>query len=243
MPPDRYRQAAWIASITERYILSVVYLGFAYAQSVWVLDDWAGLRAGDAANYDYLPNDFILMALNFIMGLVLLIGRPAATTPRHLKEIAVPLAASFYFILFNYVRFLPDALQWLSDNRAPEDWRTPLYYASYVFGALGIAFSTWGIISLGRSFGIFVAVRTVVLRGPYRFVRHPMYCGYIIGSLGLLLADANVALAILVPLQIALFVWRARLEEARLAEFSADYRAYQQRTGFFFPKLRRAVSA
>lgn len=149
----------------------------------------------------------------------------------------MPLAASFYFILFNYVRHLPDALQWLCDNRAPEAWRTPLYYASYVLGALGIAFSTWGIISLGRSFGIFVAVRTVVLRGPYRFVRHPMYCGYIVGSLGLLFAEASLALAVLVPLQIALFAWRAKLEEARLAAFSADYRAYQQRTGFFFPKL------
>jgi protein-S-isoprenylcysteine O-methyltransferase Ste14 len=70
-----------------------------------------------------------------------------------------------------------------------------------------------------------------------------MYCGYIIGSLGLLLAQASLALAMLVPLQIAIFAWRAKLEEARLGAFSADYRAYQQRTGFFFPKFRRAVKA
>jgi protein-S-isoprenylcysteine O-methyltransferase Ste14 len=60
-----------------------------------------------------------------------------------------------------------------------------------------------------------------------------------VGSLGLLFAEASIALAVLVPLQIALFAWRAKLEEARLAEFSADYRAYQQRTGFFFPRFRR----
>jgi protein-S-isoprenylcysteine O-methyltransferase Ste14 len=63
-----------------------------------------------------------------------------------------------------------------------------------------------------------------------------MYCGYIIGSLGLLAATCNIALAVLVPVQIALFAWRAKLEEARLAEFSADYRAYQQSSGFFYPK-------
>lgn len=241
MSSDRYRSAAWIASITEHFILSALYLGFAYGQWVWVRNDWADLRAGVPAAPGYFSFDLTLMVLNFIMGLVLLIGRRAVVTPRSLKEIALPLVVSFYFILFNYVRYLPDSLQWLRDSRVPEDWQTPLYYASYVFGALGIAFSTWGIISLGRSFGIFVAVRTVVLRGPYRFVRHPMYCGYIVGSLGLLFAEASIALAVLVPLQIALFAWRAKLEEARLAEFSADYRAYQQRTGFFFPKFRRAV--
>jgi len=239
MSSDRYRQAAGIASFTERYILSVIYLGFAYGEWVWLRLDWPGLHAGDPAYFGYFSEDFTIGALDLIMGLVLLLGRRAAASPRNLTEIAVPLAASFYFVLFSYVPLLPDSLQWLRQNRAPEGWQGALAYLGFALGVLGVAFAIWGILSLGRSFGIFVAVRSVVLRGPYRFVRHPMYGGYIVGSLGLLLANANLALAVLVPLQAALFVWRARLEEARLAEFSADYRAYQQRTGFFLPRFVR----
>jgi len=34
-------------------------------------------------------------------------------------------------------------------------------------------------------------------------------------------------------------LYRARLEEARLSEYSAEYREYLKRTGFIFPRLRR----
>jgi protein-S-isoprenylcysteine O-methyltransferase Ste14 len=237
MSTDRYRQATWIAAFTERYVLSVIYLGFAYGQWVWVRLDWPGWHAHDPVYLGYFSEDFTLFALDLIMGLVLLLGRRAAVAPRNLAEIAVPLAASFYFVLFSYVPLLPDSLGWLRAGHAPASWQTALDYTGLAMGVLGIAFSTWGLLALGRSFGIFVAVRTVVLGGPYRLVRHPMYGGYILASVGLLLANANLALVLLVPLQAALFAWRARLEEARLAEFSADYREYQRRTGFFWPKF------
>ncbi len=44
-------------------------------------------------------------------------------------------------------------------------------------------------IALGRSFGCVPAHRGLKRRGPYRFVRHPMYTGYLLGHLAFLLVN------------------------------------------------------
>ena len=51
----------------------------------------------------------------------------------------------------------------------------------------GIAVSIWAKLVLRRSFGLAAANRGVVQGGPYRFVRHPMYAGYLLTELGFLL--------------------------------------------------------
>jgi protein-S-isoprenylcysteine O-methyltransferase Ste14 len=99
----------------------------------------------------------------------------------------------------------------------------------------------WAILYLGRSFGVFVVVRTVIFGGPYRWVRHPMYLGYICMLAGLALANYSVAYFSLVPIHMVLLLYRARLEESRLSEYSMEYREYRKRTGFIFPRFRRPV--
>lgn len=49
----------------------------------------------------------------------------------------------------------------------------------------GSLFSLWGILALGRSFGISPAVRTRVVSGPYQYFRHPIYLGYSISECAL----------------------------------------------------------
>jgi len=119
------------------------------------------------------------------------------------------------------------------------DWQTPLIVIGLFLGLMGPAVAIWAVLYLGRSFGVFVVVRKAILDGPYQWVRHPMYLGYIFMLAGLVLANFSVAYIILVSIHIALLLYRARLEEARLSEHSAEYREYVKRTGFIFPKLRR----
>lgn len=83
-------------------------------------------------------------------------------------------------------------------------------------------------IVLGRSFGLLPAQRGLVTAGPYRIVRHPIYCGYLIGHIGFLAANFSWRnAAVLVLLYIAQVV-RIQREEAMLAASDANYRRYQQ---------------
>jgi protein-S-isoprenylcysteine O-methyltransferase Ste14 len=53
----------------------------------------------------------------------------------------------------------------------------------------GTLFQLYGKIALGRSFGVVAANRGVVVGGPYRLVRHPIYLGYLVTHAGFLLSN------------------------------------------------------
>jgi protein-S-isoprenylcysteine O-methyltransferase Ste14 len=86
-------------------------------------------------------------------------------------------------------------------------------------------------IVLGRSFGVVAANRGVKVVGPYRLVRHPMYAGYTITHIGLLLAMPSLLNATLYALALAFQVVRTLREEAVLMQ-SQDYRDFAARVRY-----------
>jgi protein-S-isoprenylcysteine O-methyltransferase Ste14 len=73
--------------------------------------------------------------------------------------------------------------------------------------------------------------------GPYRWIRHPMYSGLGIASLGLLLTDPNPwRIACLVSLLIVL-ERKSRYEERLLLAHFAEYSQYRTRTWRFLPGI------
>jgi protein-S-isoprenylcysteine O-methyltransferase Ste14 len=93
---------------------------------------------------------------------------------------------------------------------------------------IGLCLVIAGKLTLGRSFGIVPANRGVVAAGPYLFVRHPIYAGYLITHFAFLAAHPT-------PLNIAIvlcadtgLVARALFEERMLGR-DAIYRAYCSR--------------
>ena len=229
-------KVALLAVYAERYVLSLVYLYLTWVEfhKLWLL--WAGPPNPSGSAAVEVARHVILLMLNFFVAVLLLLGRRAAVPPQTPGDIFIPLAASFFNLTYNATPWFPALL--LKSLCSP-DWQTALIFIGLFLGLCGPAVAIWSVLFLGRSFGIFVVVRTVVLEGPYRWVRHPMYFGYLCMLTGLLLANFSVAYFILVPIHIALLLYRAHLEEVRLSQYSAEYREYTRRTGFIFPRLRR----
>jgi protein-S-isoprenylcysteine O-methyltransferase Ste14 len=100
-----------------------------------------------------------------------------------------------------------------------------------LISALGLMIVIIGKVSLGRSFGLTPANRGVVSTGIYRFVRHPIYLGYLVTHVAFVVANPlNWNIAILTAADLAL-VLRACAEEQTLTK-DAAYRSYMQRVRF-----------
>lgn len=99
---------------------------------------------------------------------------------------------------------------------------------SAAISAVGLLFIISGKLSLGRSFGLMPANRGVVSSGLYRFVRHPIYAGYLVAHLGFCLAHMSWwNLVVLGVSDIALIV-RSVYEERTLVKDPA-YAEYRGR--------------
>ena len=103
-----------------------------------------------------------------------------------------------------------------------------LAFGLVVFGTI---FSVWGKLTLRRSFGIVAANRGVIATGPYRFVRHPIYAGYIVNYAGSLIANPNLLNGGIYAMCVALMVMRIVAEE-RVLLHDADYVGLARRVRF-----------
>jgi protein-S-isoprenylcysteine O-methyltransferase Ste14 len=75
--------------------------------------------------------------------------------------------------------------------------------------------------------------------GPYAYIRHPQYVGFILIMLGFLFQWPTLVTLIMFPILVTMYVKLARREEREvLAEFGAEYRRYMACTPAFFPRLR-----
>jgi len=109
------------------------------------------------------------------------------------------------------------------------------------FMLAGIVLVAWAYAALGRYWSGDITLRTdhrVIATGPFAFVRHPVYAGYLLGVFGgaLALADPVVAVAALasVPLMRGRALAEERFLEARLG---AAYREYRRRVPMFVPRI------
>lgn len=100
--------------------------------------------------------------------------------------------------------------------------------------ALGIASRR----ALGASFTPYphpVHGASQVERGPYRYVRHPMYAAIVTACAGWALLWQCATGALLTAALLVFFDFKARREERWLAEAHAGYAAYKRRTRKFVP--------
>jgi len=76
---------------------------------------------------------------------------------------------------------------------------------------------------------------TLVVTGVYGIVRHPIYAGLVIGSLGWSFVTASLVALVLAGTLFAFFELKSRREEAWLERRFAGYAAYRRRTPRLIP--------
>lgn len=101
----------------------------------------------------------------------------------------------------------------------------------FALGLTGIFIEIWAVWHLRFAFATEPAARRLVMTGPYRLARHPIYSGACLSYLGLLMTHPTI------PLALALLGWvvcirlRMRYEEAILTSAFPDYAEYRRRVG------------
>jgi protein-S-isoprenylcysteine O-methyltransferase Ste14 len=143
---------------------------------------------------------------------------------------------AFLIVMF---MFLDEKIPWPSINTRLWPFNQAVWLTGCVLTGAGLLTAVWARVTLGTNWSATVTLREdhqIVERGPYRFVRHPIYTGIllmiagtavVVGSLGGIIATA-----------ICFFGhwWKLRVEEALLLKHMPDtYQAYRRRTKALIP--------
>lgn len=151
-------------------------------------------------------------------------------------------AALFLFPVIGYVA-VPQWMTWASFD-------LPVWsrWCGVVLGVVTIPSIAWVLGSLGDNVSETVLTKTehrLVMTGPYRWVRHPLYTTGIVLFLAIGLMQASwlvLAVAVAAALSIALLVIPAE-ERALVAKFGDEYRTYTSRTGGLLPRAGAASAS
>jgi protein-S-isoprenylcysteine O-methyltransferase Ste14 len=158
-------------------------------------------------------NLLILIVVEALTVVLVLIAKPPAETRVDPISVTVTVLATFYFLAIDLLpgrSLLPQA-------------------ATLAIQCSGLLLQLVSKLTLRRNFGLLPARRDIVTRGPYRFIRHPIYAGYFLNITGYFLSAASLYNAVVFLAYFGLQLVRIAREESLLMGSEA-YRAYAQRT-------------
>ena len=141
---------------------------------------------------------------------------------RFLLDLSIP---SMYLLPLLIVFFLPKNFGFGNEDLVPY---------SLLIGLSGLALWIAGMACLGKALRVLPGADSIVARGVYRFIRHPIYVGIVFTHFGLFFACGSVfGMVFLFVIIVPLNVIRAQLEEkAMFAKFDDQYRSYHDSTWF-----------
>lgn len=187
----------------ERFLFVVVYLVFAIRMTrAYLLD-------GGIVQLLYLLDQFIVL-------LFLVSRRRTDLITTHPSEWFAGLIGAYIPLMIGAV--------------APEGALVPLPFAAFLI-VFGTIVHLLAKLTLRRSFGAIAANRGVKASGAYRYVRHPMYLGYMLSQTGILLAGPTIRNVSVVLLCWICFIWRISAEE-RLLATDAAYKDLMEQTPY-----------
>jgi len=151
------------------------------------------------------------------------------------------------YLLSGWLQSRYPKIDWLSHDAGhlPEmlfGWKAnphlgPFHLLSFAFigGGFVLIANAWRVLYEAQRQG------ALATTGPYAYVRHPQYAGFILVMFGFLLQWPTLLTLIMFPVLVWMYVRLARSEEREVeAEFGETYRAYARRVPAFFPRLSPA---
>ena len=118
--------------------------------------------------------------------------------------------------------------------------RQPTAFAGVALVAAGVWLAAWGLAGLGEALTPFprpLQDASLHRAGAYRLVRHPIYAGLIIASLGWALWWLSPVGALYAVVVAVFFDRKAAFEEGWLREKYPEYADYQRRVRKFLPGI------
>jgi len=146
-----------------------------------------------------------IYVLQHMLVLVIALTRPRPKVRDYsiVTSIAVGVAYAYPYAQVIYLR-------WSSGDVA---WPT----VGLVLITFAACLSLVSLLAMGRRFGVRPALRSLVTKGPYKFIRHPMYLSYILADIGYNLQEWNLVTVLLVLLGWMSLVYRVYAEERILS--------------------------
>lgn len=181
------------------------------------------MHAKLGASLGTVASVFLITVFYSVVAWAYLLRKPAQATSRHLGVNTAAVVATW----------LPMAIPLLHPGIASAGF---IGMGDALLLA-GMAWALWAVRTLGRSLSIIPQARSVVCRGPYRVVRHPLYLGELVSTAGVALVRFSPVTMAAWLLLACLQVYRAGHEERVLSCAFPDYGRYAARTRRLVPGL------
>ncbi|HVW67244.1 MAG TPA: isoprenylcysteine carboxylmethyltransferase family protein [Candidatus Peribacteraceae bacterium] len=143
-----------------------------------------------------------------------------------------------FFIILVTLAFHSQIIHWSPGYRVFASTNQMLGLIGVLVTAIGVAFSIWARMHLGRNWGMPMSEKKepeLVTSGPYASVRHPIYAGILIAALGSALVVGPIWLLTIFIIAVY-FIYSAIKEETHLmAIFPTQYPEYKKRTKMLIP--------
>ena len=153
-------------------------------------------------------------------------------TARERLQHVIGVVLAFWLLFENYYAILsPEVIP-----------RTSLVlWTGILLAAVGVGISIWARLSLGANWSGMVTLKQgheLVRKGLYRWIRHPIYTGILLGFIGTALIKGHARGWLGFLILILSFYFKARREENFLRqEFGEGFEEHLRQTGMFLPKL------
>ena len=115
-----------------------------------------------------------------------------------------------------------------------------LRWVGFFIGLVALFIFFWVLRSLGQNFSTTLTIQkgqTLVIHGPYHWVRHPMYTSFVLLWVGFFFISTNwfVGLTGILGFVWAIVVRTPREEKMMIERFGDEYIAYMKCTGRYLP--------